>query len=116
MSDFSKRGYLFIKGIILRVLGERLNGIQLYLGKYEVKEITAPYGYELSEEIHVAELLYAGQEISVTETAVSAYNERQTATLPILKMLETNDLCGEERKYRKTAFFTLSKGRHYQIL
>lgn len=67
---------------------------ELYLGKYEVKEITAPYGYVLSDEIHVAELIYAGQEISVTETAVSAYNERQTATLSILKVLETNDLFG----------------------
>ena len=59
-----------------------------------MKEITAPYGYVLSDEIHVAELIYAGQEISVTETAVSAYNERQTATLSILKVLETNDLFG----------------------
>lgn len=67
---------------------------ELYLGKYEVKKITAPYGYVLSDEIHVAELIYAGQEISVTETAVSAYNERQTATLSILKVLETNDLFG----------------------
>ena len=67
---------------------------ELYLGKYEVKEITAPYGYVLSDEIHVAELIYAGQEISVTETAVSAYNERQTATLSILKVLEANDLFG----------------------
>lgn len=67
---------------------------ELYLGKYEVKEITAPYGYVLSDKIHVAELIYAGQEISVTETAVSVYNERQTATLSILKVLETNDLFG----------------------
>lgn len=67
---------------------------ELYLGKYEVKEITAPYGFVLSNETHVAELIYAGQEVSVTETAVSAYNERQTATLSILKVLETNDLFG----------------------
>lgn len=67
---------------------------ELYLGKYEVKEVTAPYGYVLSDEDHVAELIYAGQEISVTEAAVSVYNERQTATLSILKVLETNDLFG----------------------
>ncbi len=44
-------------------------GIQeLYLGKYEVKEVTAPYGMVLSDEIHAVELVYAGQEIEVTET------------------------------------------------
>ena len=35
----------------------------LYLGKYEVKEITAPTGYVLNTEIHTAELVYAGQEV-----------------------------------------------------
>lgn len=32
----------------------------LYLGKYEVREITAPTGYVLNTEIHTAELVYAG--------------------------------------------------------
>ena len=31
---------------------------ELYLGKYEVKEITAPYGMVLNEEIHAVELVY----------------------------------------------------------
>lgn len=88
----------YTQGELVDTIATGADGIakskELYLGKYEVKEITAPYGYVLSEEIHVAELLYAGQEISVTETAVSAYNERQTATLSILKVLETNDLFG----------------------
>lgn len=34
----------------------------LYLGKYEVREITAPIGYVLNAEVHTAELVYAGQE------------------------------------------------------
>lgn len=31
---------------------------ELYLGKYEVKEITAPFGMVLNEEIHAVELVY----------------------------------------------------------
>ena len=33
---------------------------ELYLGKYEVKEITAPFGMVLNDEIHSVELVYAG--------------------------------------------------------
>ena len=36
---------------------------ELYLGKYEVKEATAPFGMVLNDEIHAVELVYAGQEI-----------------------------------------------------
>ena len=65
---------------------------ELYLGKYEVQEITAAYGYVLNGEVHQVELIYAGQEVSVTETATAFYNERQTATLSMIKVLETNEL------------------------
>ena len=44
---------------------------ELYLGKYEVKEITAPFGMVLNDEIHSVELVYAGQNMAVTETARS---------------------------------------------
>ena len=37
----------------------------LYLGKYEIKEIIAPYGYVLNGEPQLVELTYAGQEIAV---------------------------------------------------
>lgn len=65
---------------------------ELYLGKYEVKELNAPHGFVLSKEIHTAELVYAGQNVAVTETATAFYNERQKASLSLLKALETNDL------------------------
>jgi len=65
---------------------------EIYLGKYEVQEIKAPYGYVISKDIHSVELIYAGQNVSVTETATSFYNERQKATLSMQKVLETNDL------------------------
>lgn len=66
----------------------------LYLGKYEIREIEAPYGMILNEEIRTAELVYAGQEIEITETAVSFYNERQKAKLSLDKILEQNEQFG----------------------
>lgn len=66
----------------------------LYLGKYEIREITAPYGMVLNEEIQTAELVYAGQEIEITETAASFYNERQKAAVSLDKILEQNELFG----------------------
>lgn len=66
----------------------------LYLGKYEVKEITAPTGYVLNTEIHTAELVYAGQEVEITETAADFYNERQKAAVLLNKVLEQNERFG----------------------
>ena len=62
----------------------------LYLGKYEIREITAPGGYMLNTEIRSAELVYAGQEIEITETAADFYNERQKATVSLDKVMEQN--------------------------
>lgn len=66
----------------------------LYLGKYEIREITAPGGYVLNTEIHTAELVYAGQEIEITETAADFYNERQKAAVLLNKVLEQNERFG----------------------
>ena len=60
----------------------------LYLGKYEVREITAPTGYVLNTEVHTAELVYAGQEVEITETAADFCNERQKAAVSLDKVLE----------------------------
>lgn len=66
----------------------------LYLGKYEIREIEAPYGMVLNTEIRTAELVYAGQEIEITETAASFYNERQKAAVSLDKVLEQNTQFG----------------------
>ena len=62
----------------------------LYLGKYEIREVKAPYGMVLNTEIRTVELVYAGQEIEITETATSFYNERQKAAVSLDKVLEQN--------------------------
>ena len=67
---------------------------ELYLGKYEVKEITAPFGMVLNEETHAVELVYAGQNIAVTETATSFYNERQRVEIDLIKRLMTDEAYG----------------------
>ena len=67
---------------------------ELYLGKYEVKEITAPFGMVLNEETHAVELVYAGQNVAVTETAASFYNERQRVEIDLIKRLMTDEAYG----------------------
>lgn len=48
----------------------------------------------LNSEPHSVELVYAGQNVAVTETATSFVNERQTAEISLVKSLETNELFG----------------------
>ncbi len=63
----------------------------LYLGKFEVREITSPYGMVLSKDVHLVELTYAGQEVEITETATAFYNERQKASLGLIKVMATDE-------------------------
>ena len=88
----------FTKGEVVDTVTTGKDGLaksrELYLGKYEVKEIKAPYGMVLNDEIHTAELVYAGQNISVTETATSFVNERQKVEISLKKTLEASDLFG----------------------
>lgn len=67
---------------------------ELYLGKYRVVEVTAPYGCVLNTEAHEIQLVYAGQEISVTETDTAFYNERQKVTVDLAKALEQDETFG----------------------
>lgn len=65
---------------------------ELYLGKYEIVETKAPYGMVLNEEPVSVELAYAGQEVAVTSTSVSIYNERQKILVKLYKDLEKDEL------------------------
>ena len=64
---------------------------QMYLGKYDIKEIIAPYGMVVNNEVYTVELNYAGQEISITETTAEAYNERQKAEINLEKVLSQDE-------------------------
>lgn len=67
---------------------------ELYLGKYQISEITAPFGMVLNGEKVDVELVYAGQEIAVTSTAAAFVNERQKVEIDLAKNLEIDELFG----------------------
>ncbi|MDO5123686.1 MAG: SpaA isopeptide-forming pilin-related protein [Eubacteriales bacterium] len=67
---------------------------ELYLGKYTIQEITAPHGMVLNGKVQTAQLVYAGQEIAITETSGNLYNERQKVKVSLSKVLEQNELFG----------------------
>lgn len=64
----------------------------LYLGKYEVHEVEAPFGMVLNSAVHTVELVYAGQTVEITETATSFVNERQKVSVSLTKVMEQNEL------------------------
>ena len=65
----------------------------LYLGKYEVREIEAPYGYVLNNEPKDVELTYAGQEFEVRDTVNTAFeNEYQSVRISLSKVMENDEL------------------------
>ena len=67
----------------------------LYLGKYEVREIKAPYGYVLNNEPKDVELTYAGQEFEVRDTVNTAFeNEYQSVRISLSKVMENDELFG----------------------
>ena len=71
------------------------NGIakskQLYLGKCTVIEKTAPDTFVNANEQYDVELTYAGQNVSVTSTALSVYNDRQKVSVSLLKELSKDE-------------------------
>ena len=64
----------------------------LYLGKFHVTEITAPEGMIINSEPHAIELVYAGQEIEISETSASFTNLRQKVSVALSKIMEQNDI------------------------
>lgn len=67
---------------------------ELYLGKYTVVETKAPTGMVINKEKHSVELTYAGQDVAVTETSTSFYNERQKVKISLEKILEQDETFG----------------------
>ena len=79
----------------------------LYLGKYEVKEITAPDGYVLNTESQFVELVYAGQEIEVRNTVNTAFvNDYQRVEISLEKILEQDETfgIGTNEEYKNVKF------------
>lgn len=67
---------------------------ELYLGKYTIIEKTAPLKFVLNKDKHNVELTYAGQNVKVTSTALSVYNERQKVSVSLNKAIEQDEAYG----------------------
>ena len=67
----------------------------LYLGKYEIKEISAPFGYVQNTESQFVELTYVGQEIAVCDTVGTSFeNDYQGVEISLSKVMENDELFG----------------------
>lgn len=84
------------KGTLVGTITTDSNGIaksqQLYLGEYIVKEVKAPYTFVLDETAYDVVLTYAGQDVKVTSTSLSLFNQRQTVNISLAKALEQNEV------------------------
>ena len=67
---------------------------KLYLGKYEIKEITAPNGFALNTDSKKIELAYQGQNVKIYDVNDTFVNERQKVEVKGTKELEVNDIYG----------------------
>ena len=67
---------------------------ELYLGKYTVIEKTAPNGYVHNGTKYEVELTYAGQNVSVTSTDISVYNDRQKVSVSLKKIMANDKTFG----------------------
>ena len=79
----------------------------LYLGKYKVREITAPDGYALNAESQFVELTYAGQEIAVRDTVNTSFvNDYQGVEISLSKVMEKDELfnIGNSDEYTRVRF------------
>ncbi len=84
------------KGDVVATLTTDANGYAesdlLYLGKYEVKETKAPYGYVQNAVSETVELTYAGQEIEVRDTVNQAFvNDYQEVEITLSKFMEYDE-------------------------
>ena len=79
----------------------------LYLGKYEIKEIQAPDGYFMNNEIQSVELTYAGQEVEIRDTVnAEFFNEYQGVEITLSKLMEQDGLfnIGNSDEYTNVRF------------
>ena len=79
----------------------------LYLGKYEIMEVSAPYGYVKNPEIQAVELTYAGQEIEIRDTIEKHFlNDYQGIEISLKKVMEHDETfgIGTNSEYKNVRF------------
>ena len=93
MGNYSLNGAEFeirnANGKLVETISTNNNGVaitgNLPLGKYTVKEKTAPYGYVVNDAVYNASLEYSGQTVSVVYDDITVPNASQTGTIKITK-------------------------------
>lgn len=65
----------------------------LPLGKYEVKELKAPYGYLLCQDSQEVDLSYQGELKDIVFENISFFNERQKMSIDVEKRMQKIFLC-----------------------
>ena len=79
----------------------------LYLGKYEIMEVSSPYGYVKNPEIQAVELTYAGQEIEIGDTIEKQFsNDYQGIEISLEKVMEHDETfgIGTNSEYKNVRF------------
>ena len=83
---------LFEKGSLVKEVTTRDDGPitmdALPLGKYILKEVSAPEGYVLEETEHEIDLEYTSQEERISLNSTALYNTHQRAKLTVMKEME----------------------------
>ena len=69
---------------------------QLYLGSYEVKEVSVPEGWALDDETHRVEIAYAGQEVAVASAHLGVTDQPTTVSIEKKSSLDGAALPGAE--------------------
>ena len=86
----------------------------LYLGKYDVTEVEAPFGYVLNSQTQTVEITYAGQNVTVNDgTRAEFFNHYQRVEIHLTKFMEHDELfgVGDNDEFKKVTFglFTAEK-------
>ena len=80
----------------------RFDGLDL--GKYKVREVSAPNGYFIGANEYEIELAYKGQEVAVFDTPVDSYNDRQKFKITFRKDIEENEVHPNPDAYKDIFF------------
>lgn len=87
------------KGDVVATLTTDENGCAesdlLYLGKYTVNEINAPYGYVKTDDAQTVALTYAGQTVAVRDSVKTSFdNDYQGVKISLSKLMEEDQTFG----------------------
>ena len=93
----------FTKGEVVDTVTTGKDGLaksrELYLGKYEVKEIKAPYGMVLNDEIHTAELVYVKTQFETAKVDVEKpFNQEEELKTKTARLNELNALLNVDKR------------------